>query len=234
MLTGMGQYAPFIDPDMILRMNQAFLGISILVGLLIMFPSFVSVRADGKVNWAWLVVFIPAFIIDSLILMIALLSFSSPTDAENEDVTDANESQQEFLGKRQKKSSKEAKLSLDWFFRCLYVTMLILFQVFIAIRLDLKVDWRWSVVFIPWWIFELLNFLASSRTFFFVITMGVPIDMTAVSEEEEQAIRCRPLKISEKMSVLIDLFGFWVFKRLLPHSHYFIDIPGCSGHFVGD
>ncbi|KAJ3070664.1 hypothetical protein HK102_006610, partial [Quaeritorhiza haematococci] len=86
MMESMGEVAPFIDPDLVLAMNWFFFAGSLFAALLILFPAFVSVRADGKVEWPWLTVFIPAFIVDFFVLLGSLM----PSAVEDDDEDDEN------------------------------------------------------------------------------------------------------------------------------------------------
>lgn len=77
---GAGEYGTFLDPDVLHFINWIFFFLSLLVAVSILFPSFISLRSDNRVSWNWSVVFIPAFIVD-LVLLVLL----KPGKPDNDD-----------------------------------------------------------------------------------------------------------------------------------------------------
>ena len=168
MLEQMGDMGSLIDPAIILQLNRLFMIATFIVSLLIVFPSFVSLKADVLIEWNWLLVFIPAFIVD-VILVILVLKFRIPGTEDNDDDssehtrTDSSPDSPSSKAKKQTRIFKSVLLSYLFFFT--------LFQVLVALNLDgitnlQGLHWRWGQVFFPFYILEIYHFLMA--TFFIV------------------------------------------------------------------
>jgi hypothetical protein len=197
MVESMGEVAPFIDPDVIHFMNWIFFIGSCLVALMILFPAFVSLKAEKKVDWTWVNVFIPAFILDAIILL-ALLARPSQVQQEGEEQTDEN-------GQKLKK-----ELLISKWFTVIYFVLLIIFQVFLATKLDDKFDGSWWKVFTPLLLMEVSNFVDLLYTVSSTFKNGF-VDIS-YKEDGTREIHAAPFTIYEKSSILLDTFGMWMLR----------------------
>ena len=151
MVESMGEIAPFIDPDIIHFMNWIFFIGSCLAALMILFPAFVSLKAENNVDWTWVNVFIPAFILDAIILL-ALLSKPSQVDSQERE-------EHEMSTDDQTSQKPKKDLLISKWFSVIYFVLLIIFQVFLATKLDGMFDGSWWKVFTPLLLMEVSNFV---------------------------------------------------------------------------
>lgn len=199
MVESMGEVAPFIDPDLIFFLNWIFFICSCLAALLILFPTFISLKADGSVTWPWVNVFIPAFILDAFILL-ALLARPSQIDPQEMEEHEMSDSES------QTKPKKVSNLVSKWF-SVIYFVLLIIFQVFLATKLDSSFDGSWWKVFTPLILMEISNFVDLFYTVSSSFKMGY-MDFT-INQDGFREIKVVPFTIYEKISIVLDTFGMW-------------------------
>jgi len=108
-------------------------------------PIFVTLRWDEHIQWPWMACFVPLWVLHSLACVPVLLMPSSPPpeDCSEEDWDVALEVQ------------RRARLVA-----VVIMSLLLLLEIFVAMRLDGFVDWSWHVVLAPW---ALLEFFAVVR-----------------------------------------------------------------------
>ena len=216
MLESMGEYAPFIDPDFILMLNWVFFIGSSLTALMILFPAFISLKADGKVEWSWMTVFIPLYILDGLAFRVVLSrpvsskhSSHKPNEQEQEE-----ESNGQYDGSASKPMSPLRKFILKSY-SILYFALFVLFQVFLALKLDEKTEMSWSMVFSPWIVIELFNLIDVVHSVAFELKAGIPhFQEASTSHDEETVSHTRKFTLYETMALLLDYVGVW-FLRVL-------------------
>lgn len=131
-----------LDPLIILKLNYIFRMSSLLVLILTLFPSFISIRADLLVNWSWIIVFIPAFIIDAFIAYLLI---------------------PRLLKMQSKQNNLAVRLSL--ILTIIYLSSFITLQILIPLRLDSIIISSWSLIFIPWYLMELFHLFFSLFAF---------------------------------------------------------------------
>ncbi|KAJ3162679.1 hypothetical protein HDU86_003652 [Geranomyces michiganensis] len=209
MMDQMGSVLPFIDPDFLLAMNTFFTIGSLVAALLIIFPAFVSVRADRKVTWNWGVVSIPLFLFDACLLL-GLWMIRSQGDKTadangqediDDDDYDRHETHQQRKDRRRRKSRRSTG---DAFLRWL---LFLLFQIFVVIRLDGSVDWNWGIVFIPWFLLEAISFIAKIGHVAKNFRRGTPsLAGEAGADPEAQGQPMRPFTGAEKAVFVYDTF----------------------------
>ncbi|KAJ3190462.1 hypothetical protein HDU85_000760 [Gaertneriomyces sp. JEL0708] len=194
----MSQFAPFIDPESLLMINTLFFMVALVAGLLIMFPAFLAARIDHKVSWSWPVTFIPLFIMDAILLCFLSDSGADNTDpdaepsefTEDRSVGQAERQRQARLKKLKQKNSKIG--------RCLAWICFLVFQIFVALRLQESIRWNWGLVFIPWFILEALFLASATSNAISTINEGKPeADLEADIESQVK----RPLGTFEKILV---------------------------------
>ena len=209
MMESMGEVAPFIDPDMILAMNWVFFITSCIVGLTVLFPAFISLKAEGKVSWAWTVVFVPAFILDALI-MVVLLSRPASTmvDDPKDDGSEATQTENEEPAQTEKKKQNSGRMQKA--FSILYFALFIAFQALLALKLDDNLERSWWIVFAPWLIMEFFHFLDITHSVRRDILNGFP--HFKVNAQGFQEVEMRPLSLAEKTSLLLDSHGQWALR----------------------
>jgi hypothetical protein len=137
MLQSMG---PFIDPEAILQINRIFTGFSFVIGLLIVFPSLLSARIEENITWSYILVFIPLFIVDAIVLILIISSAFDPTPNDDPQL------------ETERKKSIVSKIVF-----VVYVSLFCTFQFLICAKLDNIALTSWWVISIPWFILELMN-----------------------------------------------------------------------------
>ncbi|KAI8333685.1 hypothetical protein BC941DRAFT_114062 [Chlamydoabsidia padenii] len=175
--------SPLFDPEVESMICTVVLGLDIILVLLIIFFSFLAVKIDSRVNWAWATVWIPLWIIDVFLLyilgrfLLSSLSSSDDDDEDNDDDDDDDDEQQDDNNNNNnnRKSKKAAtRRRMRWVTKSVfmvYFILTLLFQIFIVINLDQKVSWSAAVIFIPYFILEGLNFILT------VVDYGLALSM---------------------------------------------------------
>ncbi|TPX56279.1 hypothetical protein PhCBS80983_g04670 [Powellomyces hirtus] len=207
MMDSMGNVLPFIDPDFLLAMNTFFTIGSLIAALLIIFPAFVSVRADDKVSWSWGAVTIPLFIFDACLLLGLWIISRKGGDEEHDDEQDHNEGET-TQQRRQRQTRKRRKASGDAFLKWI---LFLLFQIFVVIRLDDSVSWNWAIVFIPWFLLEAMSFVSQIGPIAKNFRQGTP-SFTGEMDPESQGPPMRPFTRMEKVVFVYDTYKTWVLR----------------------
>ncbi|KAG2179001.1 hypothetical protein INT43_001850 [Umbelopsis isabellina] len=186
-LNMMGTVAsPLFDPEIESMLCTLFMTLATTFALLIIFFVFLSVKIDNYVSWTWAVVWIPLWICSA----VAILSFfthllrsfkeddegkydeeEEEADYGHEDETDEERTNRRAARRRQKRRLSQARSTLS----LVYLFLVLLFQIFIVMRLDDQVSWSAGTVFVPYFILEIFNFLFTLVDFainFKVISMA--------------------------------------------------------------
>jgi hypothetical protein len=141
MLQQMGEYAPFIDPEVLLQINRIFTGFSFVVALLILFPSLLSARIEENIMWSYILVFIPLFIVDAILLVFII---TASFEKQDDDV---------------RLESDRSKSTIFKVLTIVYVGLFCIFQFLICAKLDGITLASWWMVSIPWFLLELMNWV---------------------------------------------------------------------------
>jgi hypothetical protein len=108
------------------------------------------------VSWRWAVTYVPGWIIN--VVVFTCLAFYTITaeydDTKSDDVEKSNnEDENKFWNQQQRKFAIATRiLWISYFF------LILLFQIFIVVRLDQVVNWKACIVFIPYFILEGIHF----------------------------------------------------------------------------
>lgn len=117
------------------------LGITLLFSFFLIIPIFWCLRVDHTISWSWVTVFTPMWVLDALIyccLGCSLLFSDSAEDPEQP----------------QKKTSALGKL-----YRFLKASLLLVLQIFIAMKLNSDITWNVVEVLLPYYVFDGLSFV---------------------------------------------------------------------------
>src|SRR6185369_1679360 len=152
------------DPDIEGPLCMLFTIISLSLILIVLFLTFLSIRADNKVSWSYTVVFLPIWIVDVVVFIALLVQVRRDPFEE-----DGNDNEEEYEGlysddpnvreqarknrKRQQRFLHRVRNSL----LIAYAVLILLFQIFIALKADESITWSAAVVFAPYFFIELLN-----------------------------------------------------------------------------
>ncbi|CAO3683256.1 unnamed protein product [Umbelopsis ramanniana] len=208
-LNMMGTVAsPLFDPEIESMLCTLFMTLASAFALLIIFFVFLSLRVDNMVLWKWSVVWIPLWICDAIVILSFLTHFvqsfrddddekydedDEETDMRYEDETEEQRTNRRAARRRQRRRLSQVRISLS----LIYVVLILLFQIFIVIRLDQLVMWSAAMIFIPYFILEGLNFLFTAVDFF--------INLKIMQMAAEQH------KVGLRLTLQLLFEGFWWF-----------------------
>ncbi|KAF7726913.1 hypothetical protein EC973_008208 [Apophysomyces ossiformis] len=163
--------SPFFDPEIESMLCTMMTLISFVVALLIIFFAFLTVRIDEITQWSWAVVWIPLWIIDAICCYAAfqhVLKAVNSKDDEDDDDDDEDDTHHNDREQRNSEQLRATRRRVRLFRRLLYLVywvLLLLFQVFIVLRLDDKVTWSATVIFAPYFALEGIHFISSVINF---------------------------------------------------------------------
>ncbi|KAJ3188584.1 hypothetical protein HDU85_004298 [Gaertneriomyces sp. JEL0708] len=205
----------------LLATNYYFIFGSILLAILILFPSFVALRADHRVKWSWGVVFAPLYLFEcaaALAYFFDRRSYEQDYEQlEDEDET-ANfaENRSDTFAQREKNMRRKAAAKWKEAFMSLFLFALVLtFQTLIMVNLDRR-SFPWSVVPIPWFILEAYGLWISLYTLIEKIARGVaPLPPMYPDPESYGATAVpqpRQLMLEEKLFACLAWCSFPIYR----------------------
>lgn len=148
-------------------------------------PVFWCLRVDESVSWNWAVVFIPMWILDGIYFCcLGCMSMSSDASMDPED-------------------RKNKKTGLFKLYRFLKQLLLLVLQIFIAMKLNGDVSWSVREVFIPYFVYDALSFIET-------IASGI-VGYKALTKESEGA----GVSTTEAIKKQRQLFVAAIFVQLL-------------------
>ncbi|KAI9305086.1 hypothetical protein BJ944DRAFT_74528 [Cunninghamella echinulata] len=216
--------SPLFDPEIESMICTVILLMDIILILLIIFFAFLTVKIDGKVSWAWSVVWIPLWIINVFMFYtlgrFVLSSFNDDDDEDEEehafeDINDNENGQQNGETKRQQqKSAKKRMKLLSRGFYFVYYLLTLIFQIFIVLKLDNKVTWTASIVFIPYFILEGLNFILLCIDYF-INFIVLKQQLTTYHQHESSPSSLTKEILSLGFLLLFNKFWFFVLRLIL-------------------
>lgn len=129
-----------IPPELIaLGLGVGGCVLAFVVLLMGLFLIFLALKADGAVNWSWLIVWIPLWILDAIIVI--------GTFAIIKSYLSKDEDEEENPGDEAEKPKKDYAMIMKF---GIQVWMWVVIQVLIALKLDDDVDYQWWVCVLPW------------------------------------------------------------------------------------
>ncbi|KAG0758677.1 hypothetical protein G6F62_007424 [Rhizopus arrhizus] len=147
--------SPLFDPQIESMLCTALLFLSLLFSLFILFIAFLTLRIDHIVLWSWRVVWIPAWIID-LILFYHLVRYVISRQK--------NSTRDEKLEETEKEGYEKLIRRVKQMIWIVDFLLLLLFQIFIVLRLDQHITWPASTLFIPYFVFEAIQCVTITTT----------------------------------------------------------------------
>lgn len=190
-----------------MAINWLFFIATLVVGLAILLPTLISLRADNLVDWKWGVVFIPMFLIDAfMFLLIARLTIMLPSNG-HKDTRDADSNRT-----HDDESHAEPKTGLGVIYKLAimtYISLFILFQIFITLELDRSIAWMWATVFIPYYALEVANFFLTTVAVVTSIQLGKTEYM---AEGAQTTSTTESYSASEILLLVINGYSSWLFR----------------------
>ncbi|CAO3606969.1 unnamed protein product [Mucor fragilis] len=151
--------SPLFDPQVESMLCTILMSVSLLFSLTIIFFAFLTVRIDELVLWSWSAVWIPAWILNIVafysIVQYMLKHKDKQDDQENSDMDPRDK--EGHANQRLQQHNRHLKIAKHSIFMLNFILAL-LFQIFIVIRLDGKVMWTACQVFIPYFVYEGIQF----------------------------------------------------------------------------
>jgi curved DNA-binding protein CbpA len=173
--TPMGQ---LFDPEVGGMLCLLFSLLALLIVALIVFFSLLSLRIDGVIEWKFVVVFIPLWILDIIVVLVLgkrvqmvlspkldeTLDREISSDDEDYDDRDVGENSTDRSERRNaRKASRKQAVKLFTRVRTvlnmIYALLIVAFGILIALKADGMVTFSAVLVFSPYFIVEGLNFL---------------------------------------------------------------------------
>lgn len=136
----------FENADAGARCN-VFLVVLVLVGFFLLFPILFSLKCDGDISAPWTVVWFPLWIVYGLGLLFAGASVLAGPSKMPEDLDEEEKAAWE----------DPAPLSHRVMF-LVYMVCWVLWQILLCAQLDDDIDWDYTLVLLPFFICELINF----------------------------------------------------------------------------
>ena len=146
---------------------------SLLVVVVLLFPIFLALQLDVPLHWNWALVAIPIWIIDVFValVIISILRGTSKTTTSHEEDREGDSFHREspILGM----SIWEKGATIVWFLSIL------VFEIFLVLRLNHQLMWNWAFIFIPYWIMEFIVGCRTTRAVHKSLYMfaSAPLDM---------------------------------------------------------
>ncbi|KAI8977245.1 hypothetical protein BDF20DRAFT_873744 [Mycotypha africana] len=185
MVDAMGSSAfYFADPGIESTLLSFFCLISIILLSLLIWIILLCIKIDRTVHWSWTIVFLPMWLIDSVVLWATIYRirhYNSNTSTEQQhrwklsdendqsmmDNNNTDEDEEEgttLLGshRRRKQWKLRDKQQMIQRFRnqylpCVNTCLFIAFQLFIVLQLDTYTRWSPWTLFLPYYVYELLS-----------------------------------------------------------------------------
>lgn len=129
------------------RRNKIIVVLAVMViSLVIMSPLILlSLRWDGRVGWSWFVALAPLFAFETIALIIVLVTMKVPPAPAEEDGAEVKAQYDEARRTTLLNKCKAGS----------FIGLMILVEVFTALRLQGLASWSWFVVLSPWMVLEL-------------------------------------------------------------------------------
>ncbi|KAI8149103.1 hypothetical protein BJV82DRAFT_663439 [Fennellomyces sp. T-0311] len=167
--------SPLFDPEIESMLCTMFSTLGLGFALLIIFFAFLTVRIDEIVSWSWAVVWIPLWIINAAVGYLAFRYFIQSFSKEYDDQEDDDEMDE--TKRAQRRAARRRLGIIRQLLLLVYWVLLLLFQIFIVLRLDGRVAWSAAVIFVPYFILEGLHFVLKCVEF--VVTSLATLKMAA-------------------------------------------------------
>lgn len=148
---------PLFNPDLHKMLAMILRLVSISFILTILFLALVTIKIDDYVAWSWAAVWIPAWIANILVVYMMFKYFLQIFDDDEEEDNNEDEKDNTDQTKRLKQYNKFF-LRIKKFIMLFKFSLVVLFQIFIVIKLDGKVTWTACVVLIPYFVYEGTHF----------------------------------------------------------------------------
>lgn len=108
-------------------------------------PIFIALRWDRTVTWPWVSCFIPLWALHAVACVPVLMVPSPPEDPTEE--------------QREEWEDAMAPQRVIRFLAGTVMSLLVLLEVFVALRLDGTISWSWYLVLSPWTVLEVLSII---------------------------------------------------------------------------
>ncbi|CAJ0651818.1 4147_t:CDS:2 [Entrophospora sp. SA101] len=197
-----------LDPDLDGPLCMLFTLLSFSIILLILFFTFLSIRVDGKVQWSFSIVFIPIWFFDFVALLITLVRLKKdPTEEEHgtDDEFEGLYHEDPEIREQAREAKRKQQKKLTHLRNILSVVYLLLnfaFQILIVLKADGTFVQSTAIVFIPYFIIELINLYPNAIEFIAILKIYDSMDEAKPS-------------ILTKLGILWDTFWWFILRIAL-------------------
>jgi len=127
--------------------------IILIFTLLFIFPILIALKCDNRISAPWVMVWIPAWVINLMFIISAFLLFTVPSKGSK----DRRSGMTEHIIDNDDDDSDSIEVPFIVKISTLIRTILfVLIQVFILMKLDEDFNWNWGIVFFPWILYEVV------------------------------------------------------------------------------
>ncbi|KAK4509402.1 Fatty acyl-CoA elongase/Polyunsaturated fatty acid specific elongation enzyme [Mucor velutinosus] len=182
----------FLDPEVEAIVLAFFCLVSIVIVSVLIWLIFMCLRVDDTIHWPWSVVFIPLWLVNALVLWATMYRMKNYDPEKNEELNGhANQQQQAdededgerdehdgLLGSSPKHISR-LQHAINQYVPFIHCCLLTLFQILVVLRLDYVIKWKMIYVFVPFYVYELVNTLRNGRKGWYSRSIVV-VQMTAI------------------------------------------------------
>ena len=164
--------AMFLDPEVEAMVLAFFCLVSIMLASILVWIILLCLKVDGSIRWAWYFVFIPLWIVDTLVLWATLYRLRHYDPVKNEEMNGQSNTEEEeneegdehdgLLGRSASKKTTPLQHTLNRYAPFVQCCLIITFQILIVLRLGGYLDtivWLFS----PFYAYELINTLKNGK-----------------------------------------------------------------------
>lgn len=136
------------------------------------------------------------WLVDLVLIFASILIFLQPSSSDDDVDADGNNIEED------NESKKSTSIPLIFkMFNFTVTTLYILIQIFIVLKLDNQIDWSWYLVFIPWYIHEIINVLSLFKLSLFTkvkLPDHATVQIPTVSDDTSDELIMEKIKLESE------------------------------------
>lgn len=166
----------------------------VIFAIIFFLPVLFALKCDGSLDgMPWFAIWIPMWIVDAILLITALLLFTMDTSDPADKKGDKDKETDQLGGARDntaedEEDEDENKVVVSMHEKVMNLVSTLLFiaiQVLVLAQMDHAINLSWFAVFIPWFLYEALGFVATVQAALEPVPLPDHNDPSLVSDLEE-------------------------------------------------
>ncbi|KAJ3107808.1 hypothetical protein HDU97_003156 [Phlyctochytrium planicorne] len=200
---------PFLDPELLLSLNRTIVVATLFVVALLLFPVFISLRADDKVSWSWPVVFVPAFLaILACITFVALSANEADDDEEDDEEARRKREEDADLTPEEREKKKKRSTITEKIGAGAYLGIILAFLVLLSLALNGSIT-SWWIVFVPLFLLETIHTVMGIFKLVVKLSKGLvvaiqPAGSQGDDDEAAYEVISKEWSATEKLGFIVD------------------------------